>query len=288
MARFRREFILKEAAQSSDSTTLRTELPEAGHLSALLLRIAATNGATSNKDAEIWRTITRVEVRVNGSDVIFSLTGQEFMRYAWHLKRRFPDSFITEAADAVQFVELPIYFGRFIGDPRFSLNLANFTSVDVTIEYNLAAVRATGGTGFVASTFTVTMAAYRAPSAAGISSQGFRQVREIRTFTSAASGDDTTNIDSRHKLIGIGVMAFEEGIADNVDILTLKLQADAGQTILFDAEWDHLQSENMNVFNYDIQTRGAILGSDADTVETWTGLTRQFTIEQTKNAVEAA
>lgn len=274
----RREFLENEAAQSSDSTTYRLELPENGMLSALMLKIRATNGATSNKDAMIKDTITRIEVIGNGSTVIFSLTGEELDRFTWRFYKRRGVELASEDASAVQFQTFILPFGEFIGDKKYGLDLSKWNDVELRIKYDLAAINAVGATGFITGSFSVTVVAYRYPEGAGVSPIGFRKLSEIVQPTDAASGERRYELPIQNKYIELGLFVREDAIADDIDVTALRIELDNGENRIFDANWDDLQQENSNEFGINPRQLKTTFKSDTDTIDFETGIVRNATI----------
>ena len=277
----RREFLENEAAQSSDSTTYRLDMPETGMLSALALKLRATNGSTDNKNCMIKDIITQIQVIGNGSTVIFSLTGEELDREAWKYYKQRSSELASEEPDDVQFQTFILPFGRVIGDKKFGLNLDAWTNVQLQIQYNLAAVNAVGANGFVTGTFSVTVISYRYPQNAGVRAAAFQKTSEIDQPTDATSGTRRYELPLQNKLIEVGLLVVEDNAADDTDVTAIRLELDSGENILYDTNWDDLQQENTNMYNINGRQVKSIFRSDADTVDFETGICRgvQLTAE---------
>lgn len=268
---FQREYIVKNATQTSDSQTYTKELPKAGALSKLTFRVEATNGATSNKDSEIFRCVSKIELIANGSEVLYSVTAQEAFRLAWLKEGQVPANLISEDVSAVQYMEFPILFGRYVGDKEYYLDLSKYTSVEARITYNLASVNAVGATGFVTGTAKINLISYRALAGDVAPSRGFVRATEIKTFTSVASGIESVELPLKNRYLGIGIYAYESAIGDNVDITKIDLSLNKGARIVFTSDWDHIQEENANMFKVNPEMKGVAFKSDTDTIESWTG-----------------
>lgn len=271
-----RRFLENEAAQSSDNTTYTLNLPDSGTLSALMLKIRATNGSTDNKNNAIKDTITRVELLGNGSFVIFSMTGEELDRFSWFHNKRRPVELLSEDVSAVQFQTFIMPFGRTIGDKSFGLDLAKFRNVQLRIQYNLANVNAVGNNGFITGSFNVTVIEYRYPSSDGVSPQGFRRLREFVIPTDAASGTNRYEIPQQNKLVAIHTLVVEDAVADDTDVTQIQLEANSGELRIYDANWDDLQQENANEFGINPRQHKVLFRSDTDTIDFETGIIRGF------------
>jgi len=265
------EYITREETESSDSQTWIKDLPTKGGISALVIEFKATNGSTSNRGANIMQIISKIEVIGNGSEVITSLTGQEAVRLAWLKTGRFPPALLSEAPNDVQYQEFPILFGRYPGDTEYGLDLGKWNTVDIRITYDLATVRAVGATGFVSGSTVITVKALRAPPGEVPAYRGWLSTRELKTFTSAASGDEVVQLPIKRPYVGLGVYCYEAGVADNTDITKVKIDLDKGTRIFYDREWNHAQQDNASMYkvNGDVDLIGFF--SNGDTQETWTG-----------------
>jgi len=279
MVLFQREYIVKEATQTSDSQTYIKELPDTGLVSALLIRVQATNGSTSNKDSPIFLCVSKIEVIGNGSEVIFSATGEEIIKIAHALEGRRPEELLSEAPNDKQFNVFPIFFGRYIGDSEYGLDLAKWTSVDVRITYDLAAVNAVGATGFVSGSTQISIIAFRALAGTYEPPKGYVKMSEIKSFTSAASGIEEIDLPLAHKYADIFVYCYEKGVDDNTDITAVTLDLDNGKQILYTGEWNDIQEENAKFFKINPHVKGICFKSNTDTFDTWTGTCTKVTLQ---------
>jgi len=262
-----RRLLLNEEVQSSDSATRRVPLPRAGALSGLELRTEITNGATAGEE-RVFEALDRVEVVADGSNVLFSLEGIELYRWAHFWLKREPPHINTEAAGAVQQLTLPVFFGRWLGDPEFYLDLASYRDVELRIQYSPTIA----ATGFATGTtqFHVPYLIDDSPSPPG-PRLGFLRTTQIKAFTSAASGEDITELARLYKYFDIMVYCREVGIADNVDITQVELRANDRQIIPFIGLWDDIQNMNEKVLGVDGTHRGIWLRGDTATPVTHTG-----------------
>lgn len=279
MGKFNKEYLLREQTESSDSQTFVKELPRGGNLSDIDVRFAATNGSTSNKDNFLNLIVKKVEIITDGSDIIVSLDAESLMRMNWLESGQFPQSDNNEENDAVQFLWMHLPFGRFRGDPEWNLPLERFNNVDLKIDYDLAAVTATSSTtAYVSGTTNITAIMTRAPKASGVTSRGYQINKEIRNFTSVASGEEEQSISVGKKYLGFSVFAFESAVDDNTDINRIRIDINKGDTRIVDYEWDHLQALNTDEFKVDREVSGRAFKSDTDTIETLVGQIREFNI----------
>lgn len=259
-----RRYLLNRDVQSGDSGTRRVELARNGFVSAIGLRIECTNGATSGFE-RVHDAVDRVELIGDGSDVLFSLTGPELHRWQQVWQRRPAAEVWDEQGGNVQELFAVIPFGRFLGDPELALNLANYRRVELTVEFSPTIA----ATSFATGTFTITAIEYswrEGQQPAGV--RGFLRTRQIRDFTSAASGDEEIELDRRYPIMGALVYAREAGVADGTDITTVEVQEDDGRVIPYTGRWLDVQAENQEMLDLESEVSGIALRSDADNIDT--------------------
>lgn len=273
------EYITKEETQASDSQTYIKELPRNGVISYLDIKFEATNGATSNKDNYIQDVISKIEVIANGSEVLFSATPREIIRLNWLMLGKYPPGKMSEVPNDVQYQHFIIPFGRYPGDTEYGLDLARYNTVDVRITYNLAAVNAVGATGFVSGSAKITIACLRAREEGKPSVRGLISTRELKTFTTAASGEETVELPIGKRYVGLLVYCREDGVADNTDITKIKIDLDKGTRTYIEYDWDHLQELNAVQFKVDPKVRMIAYKSDTDTVDVETGSVLHYNLE---------
>ena len=269
--RFHREFLKKGISLSSDSQTLIYDLPKSGVLSGIFIRFQATNGATSNQDNPVFKNISKIEVIANGSEVIVSANAEDLIKIYHFLEGVRPPELISEVGGAKQFNVIPILFGRFLKDEEYGLDCSKFTSLDLRITYDLETVRSCGTTGFVSGSGVLDIIQYRAPKEKAPAVKGFIKTHEIKSFTTAASGDKDIELPLGHPYMGLYVYCYESGVADGTDITELKIDVEDGTLIPFTAKWQELQEENAKFFRVDPKIEIVAFKTNDDTLETWTG-----------------
>jgi len=117
--------------------TYKLDLPKTGLLSALDVYVEVTQ----ELDAYIasgghWMAnehITKVEVLANASVPIVSATGRQVQMCAFRDTGMMPQDKKWSYGHATPTVHLPILFGRYIGDPKFALDLSRYNNVSLQI-----------------------------------------------------------------------------------------------------------------------------------------------------------
>jgi hypothetical protein len=271
MAGLFRRYLLQREVQVSDSTTRIVVLPRQGALSGIGLRFEITNGATRGA-ALIQDQINRVEVIANGSEVLFSLEGNELYRWSWAWLKRRPPQVRSEVAAAVQELFLFIPFGRTagdipmpFGDEELYLNLANFQTVELRINYTTTIA----ATAFATGTTTISSILYLWPADSMPSgSRGYVRTTQFRAFTSVASGEDVTEMPRRNKLLDVLVWVRAAAVVPDTNITLAEVREDDGRIIPYTGRYADIAAENQEWLDVDPMEHGIALVQDTDTLDT--------------------
>jgi hypothetical protein len=233
-----RRALVDQEIQGNDAGTRRIQLPAKGALSGIELRCGCTNGATRGTQ-RIFEALTRVQVVANGSEVLFSLEGAELYRWGHFLLKREPPHIWTEVAGAVQYLTLPIKFGRYLGDPDFWLDLSQYRNVELQVQY----APTIAATGFVTLTFQIHAPYWIDDSPSGPGARrGWLRTTQVKAFTSLGAGEDITELSRLYKLYDLLVYARAPGVADGVDITIAELRANDKAFIPTTGRWDDWQA----------------------------------------------
>lgn len=281
-----RRYLLNREVQPTDAATRTVELARAGFVSGIMLRIECTNGATSGQE-RIREAIDRVEVIADGSDVLFSLEGRELERWQYVWQKRRASQLLTQRLSVAQELSLLIPFGRFLGDPLLNLDLGRYQRVELSVEFSPTI----SGTTFTTATFTISAIEYSWPSGLIPSGRrGFLRTRQVRAFTSVASGEEVFELDRRYPYMGALVYAREAAIADGVDITLIEVRENDGRIIPYTSRWLDAQMENQEMLDLDPTEEGVALVTDAETIDTYVSrvLSAHLQMEDNTGAADAA
>jgi len=152
---WQRSYIERDLSLGANSGTKTIDLPKSAALSELLLRVSATNGSDANLDNHIFDKITKIEVIVNGSEVVKSLTGKELQAIHYFNTRQVPHDFAKEDANALQWMDFPIQFGRYPGDLEYGLDCRKVTNPQLKITYDFTGAGLSSTSLFSTSTYPV-------------------------------------------------------------------------------------------------------------------------------------
>lgn len=232
--------VLANETQSSDAATKIIKLPLSNYIHTLYVKVQCTNGSTSAKNQDISDVVDLIEVVANGSDVLFSLTPQEIKRWAlWSSGYNIPQV-RNERASAVQSMVFPIPFGRGGYDPNFYLRCAALSDLELKVTYSPTIAATSFATG------TVTIGVFAVMSMGNQPGEylGTFTHKTLRSFTSAASGEEQTLIPRGNLLRQLLVYAYEAGIEPAANITNIKFDVNNDERVITNIGWNELQEIN--------------------------------------------
>lgn len=232
--------ILANEVQSSDAATKIVKLPLSNYLHALYIKVQATNGATSAKNQDITDVVDLIEVVANGSDVLVSLTPAEIKRWSlWSTGLNIPQV-RNERAGAVQEMTFPIFFGRMPYDPNFYLRCNTLSDLELKITYSPTIA----ATSFATGTTTIGVFALMTMGGQPGEYLGTLTHKTLRSFTSAASGDEQTLIPRGNLLRQLMVYAYEAAVESATDITNVKFDLNNDEQVRANVGWNDLNNIN--------------------------------------------
>lgn len=139
--------------------------------------------------------LSKIEL-VNGSDILFSLSGEEAQALAFYTQGQMPLNNITVVVDDIMESVIPIYFGRYRFDPLLALDPTKFKSLQLRITWDEDAAN----TSVVVNELTVRGWVFDQKT---ITPRGFLMSKEIKTYDPVANAYEYTNLptDYPYRLI---------------------------------------------------------------------------------------
>ena len=254
-----RDHYFKREATVANSDTVIIDLNIREPISFLSVEYEATNGATSCIDIEPHDDVDKIEI-VDGSDVLWSLSGVETLAANWFEMGQMPHAKLSEDAAAVQEESFYLNFGRFHNDPEFYFDPTRFRNPQLRLTHSLA-ISATAG--FATGTGKVTVMA-RVIEEGASPYRGFLGWKEKYSWTSAASGDELIELprDLPYRLAV--VKALLTTYRPDEVISKLKLSCDADKFRPFDTYTEDLMDLNERMWGKAQQDK-TILSADDGT-----------------------
>lgn len=217
----------------SDTQVWEYSLPTSGILGAVFLQLRATNGGTSNLDNTVEQSINSIQL-VDGGRVMLDLSGAQAQMVSMLSSKASVRSVVSEGAGDGQTFQVLVPFGLKLYDNDVGLDLGTLRNPKLRVDFDLTNVRAVGGTGFVGGTGRISaFILINDGSDAPVPGQ-FVKSHELKQWTTAVSGDETTQAPVDAPWMRIIVRAHLAGNNPD-DVLTdIKVSFDSGQFVAVD------------------------------------------------------
>ena len=192
------------------------------------LQASSAAGSTAH-----WaKGIKKVEL-MDGSDVLFSLDGEELYGAQFFHNKKEPSDWLHYLNGSYSHVSLLLDFGRFLYDPELALDPKRFSNLQLKIESQMAyggAVPTACKMEIFASLFDEKM----------ISPVGFLQTKRVKQYTMAASSHEYTDLPTDYKLRKLMVRALVPGTELTQTLDNIKLSEDHDKRVIVDAPPDKI------------------------------------------------
>jgi hypothetical protein len=239
---YRNASILKhEDISTSGTKTLDLSLQDV--VSRLNIQVKATNNGAA-PTAHPAKIISKIEV-VDGSDVLWGLSGQEALALQFYNTKRSPLVINNYLNDVMNIVNYEIYFGRHLYDPVLGLDLTKYRNPQLKITHS----KASGGSAPDACTLEVTADVF--DQKAGKPS-GFLMAKENVSYSLQTSANEYIDLPTDYPMRKLLVMSLAAGKQPWELFNELKLSEDNDKKVPFDdktsdlikyfaAQWPQIQ-----------------------------------------------
>ena len=171
------EILATKTLAASGTETI--DLNIADPISRLMFEYKQTRGSATSAD-HVAANISKIEL-VDGSDVIFSLTGKQMHALAYYHQSKSQDVHLTNIATIQQLLPLIYDFGVKLWDPNLAFDPKKYRNPQLKITHNVATSDAS------ATVHSLRILAYCFDEKQ-ITPMGFLSAHEIESFTSGAAG----------------------------------------------------------------------------------------------------
>lgn len=221
---------LKDSWAVDEATSNKFDLPEKGHLSALLVKLQATNAAYLQSTDNPW-VIQHADQRIvgNGNYEIINMKGRHLQAINFWDWGELPKDNLHLHSSGIQEIYFTIPFGRWIGDPLYGLILEKF---DAGVEFE-------DTNDFSSSLYTDATELYtiyglfRKSPEADLFSGGFLKKRLIKTRDTASESEADVKLPTENKLRQIHLFSepdlsshlSQTGVFTNLDDIYLSVKS---------------------------------------------------------------
>lgn len=230
-------YLKKEEAYSSDSGTIFVDLPSDEQISMLMVEFQCYNTSPTSRDDDrsVLDVVKDVHVLLEGSKSAYHVKPEVGSYLSFIGSGQLPLHNLRERG--AQNMRLPIYFGRYPGDPDYLLDTRPYSSAQLQIEYELNTTYETSGTAVLTVWFLRPLDRL-APA-------GFVRSRIVNTFTSSGSAE-TKSIDLPTGLpwLNVGFRVFDFDYYPTGNVTDVDFDVDEGRLHLFDGGSGQLMTLN--------------------------------------------
>jgi hypothetical protein len=134
----------------------------------------------------------------------------------------------------------PIFFGRYSFDPNFYLRCASLSDLELKVTYSPTI----GATAFTTGTTTIGVDAVMTMGGQPGEYLGTLTHKTLRSFTSAASGDEQTLIPRGNLLRQLLTFVYEAAVEPAANVTNIKFDLNNDEQVRANIGWNDLQAIN--------------------------------------------
>jgi len=244
----------------ADSGTKSIDLDVLDPITELAVTLDLKNGAAACVAHPPVDVVTKIEI-VDGGTVYASLTGPEAVAMFCYQTGHYPAHWYSETLSENQSITIPLRFGRFLGDPLRSFDASRLRNPQLKITWAKNALHLTA----------YVKLAVRARIMDGVAGAASCLLpKAVRTFTTAASGIEPTELPTDYPIRALYVRSWLAGACPRGILTNFKLDCDEGKFIAFDITGENLQREIEDIYGY-LEVRQNLQTSNAQKIQAWLG-----------------
>ena len=221
---YRLATILAREAHSADITKV-IDLKLSDPVSQFHIVYEAQNTSSVEPTAHPAKCISKIEL-VDGSDVLFSLSGQEAQAVDFYHSGKVPANIINNWNENWSEMIFNINFGRHLWDPLYAFDPKKFTNPQLKISIDINGGGAASDNGYLSVFANIFDGKVITP-------EGFLMHKEIKDYVPGASAHEYTDLPTDHPYRKLFIKAQKYGTGPENLIDTLKLSEDNDKKVPF-------------------------------------------------------
>lgn len=216
----------------TDDVTKVIDLNLADPISQLQILYEPMNGGQISGDGHPALCISKIEL-VDGSDVLFSLSGVEAQAADWYHRKIAPPNIMLYLNDNASEMLYNINFGRYLWDPIYAFDPKKFTNPQLKITIDINA----GGSLTDAGQLTVLAQIFDEKT---ITPEGLLVHKEIKDYTLASASHEYTDLptDDLYRKLFLRIQKYGKGTELCFD--TIKLSEDNDRRVPLNHTISHI------------------------------------------------
>jgi hypothetical protein len=202
-------------------------------ITCLWVEVRNVNGATHNRNNPIHASISDIQL-IDGADVLYSLDGYQALALASADLGFLPEQAFSALGGDYQKMQIPIMFGRWLGDTEYSLDPKRFRNLQLRVKWNFGTASATTFTTLTGTLTVIADVMEGAPSPRALVMR-----KEQYTWT-AAVGTEYIDLPTNYPIRGLMYRSYvvAHHLFEVVD--QLKMSCDAGKYVPIDLDVEDL------------------------------------------------
>jgi len=246
MARYRYAVIAKDTAKTStlDGGTETIDLPERDILNQVDIQCRSLGAYSYDMVVPMHVIINKIELLVNGSTVVKSLTGTQIRALDWYNGGPFAmnDDIQHAGNDNTVYRTFPLYMGRFAGDNKCGLDMSQYSNPQLKITWDTTTTSWDGLTfdAHTDPTFTYSVICKLLDGTPANFMNKYMQSQEIDTWDISTSAIHTTEIPRGFDLWSLMWRGAYLNINTEYILENLKLDFDNGKYVPIDMGYGQL------------------------------------------------
>lgn len=228
--------VSKDAGTTSGTETI--DLPETGWLSQVNLRAGTNTAWVDESVLHCWMSLTKIEILVNGSQVVKSYNARQLRALWWYHGYELPPLGVYGRGGVTDLKvwNYPILLGNFVGDLEHMLHLDEYANPQLRITWDAAQSTFDGISRdvYASPTFTYGVDAILSRDPPAPLPVGYIRTKEIDSWTTANGVIHNTEIPRGEELIGLMIGGRYDAIAIQQFFDNIKLDFDNGKWVALD------------------------------------------------------
>lgn len=209
---------------SSDKTEI-IDISVKDPMTALIFDLEVHNSAAGSMSYHPINCLKTVEL-VDGSDVLFSLSGPELEALDWYNNKTFRSNYNYALADGYCCRFVGYQFGRYLYDPKYALDPTKFRNLQLKVTLDIDG-------GGLAPTYNKLQVWAMLFDGKAITPEGFLMSKEIRNYTLTASGHEYIDLPVDHPYRKLLIRQQTPGTEPNQLLANIKLSEDQDKKVPF-------------------------------------------------------
>lgn len=242
----------KAIAQATTSGVETIDLPESGILSNVMCQFKASGTYTDNMQLPMYYIIKKIELLVNGSQVVKSLAGDQIRALMWYSGGPFAQTndYLQASGSNYAYHMFPLYMGRTSLDTKLGLDLDAYTNPQLKITWDTSQTAVNGVTwdNRADPTFTYNIMAKLFDGRPAGFQNKYVQSSQLDEWTCASNTERGIEIPRGQALRGLMMQGsyLQKGLQHFFE--KTKLDFDNGKYVPIDMDYENLKAFFLDAF----------------------------------------